>query len=411
MDKFTKRNGIRRNRPGTTQVDLIKEKQPEIKVMAYPLNSSICAVTAFVSQNKLQHNAKVMHTFCPDVQLCAVVKANAYGHGAEIVTTALAKTTVNSFAVSSIDEAKMIAKRAIGKPILVTVPTHIDIERNNIAYAQKNNFHLTVASIAGFDALVKQLHPNYPKLAIHIKLDTGLGRIGISSNQFSMLLAMIQKEKMINLCGVYTHFATTDLDSNFVATQKSIFDQIIADQPHLQNRNIIKHACNTSGIINFSNAHYNMVRSGIGLYGYLSGDYSRKFNLRPVMKLVAPLVQIRQLKAGQTVGYDQTYTAPKDITIGIVPIGYADGISTALSNKGHMAIDGIPVPIIGKVSMDLTVLDISRIKQPHESMPVTVIDDNIDSPCSIGSIAALSNRSPYEVMTALGSRIKRVLIQ
>jgi alanine racemase len=129
------------------------------------------------------------------------------------------------------------------------------------------------------------------------------------------------------------------------------------------------------------------------------------------MKLVAPLVQIRQLKAGHTVGYDQTYTAPKDITIGIVPIGYADGISTALSNKGHMAIDGIPVPIIGKVSMDLTVLDISRIKQPHESMPVTVIDDNIDSPCSIGSIAALSNRSPYEVMTALGSRIKRVLIQ
>jgi len=411
MEKLTKRNGIRRSKPGTSPATPIVVTSPAAKVITYPINAPITATTAFISQSKLQHNAKTIHAFCPSATLCGVVKANAYGHGAEIVTSALTNSPVNSFAVSSIDEAKLITDAAMGKSILVTIPSHVDIDPKNIIFAQQKQLHLTVSSMTGFASMVKLLNPKYPKLSVHIKLDSGMGRIGISPTQFAMLLAAIQKEPMVQLRGVYTHFATSQNDINFVETQTACFDQVTAAQPILNNRDIIKHACNTSGIINFNNAHYDMVRSGIGLYGYVNGEYSRKFNLRPVMQLVAPLVQIQQLKAGQTVGYGQTYTAPTDITVGVVPVGYADGISTALSNKGHMSINGIPVPIIGKVSMDLTVLDISRIDNPNASMPVTVIADNTDSPCSISSIAALTNRSPYEVMTALGSRIKRVLVQ
>ena len=366
---------------------------------------------AYISRKNLVHNAAVIRELCgPKVGLCAVVKANAYGHGAPLVVRSLARDHIDSFAVSNIDEAEQIYPFVWGKPVLVTQPICAGWSRRLVKLAQMRRFHCTVCSLEAIEYLNEVLTDAPQRLSVHVKLDSGMSRCGCAQSDASAIIGEVRQSDVLKLAGVYTHFAAADQeDLSFTLEQLEIFQSFI-ESNDLAGDNIIKHTCNTNAALRLPEAHFDMVRVGLGLYGYCGVTGGKPNKLRPVMRIEAPIVQIKRISPGDTVGYGRTFTAERPTVIGIVAVGYADGLSRALSNRGGMQVAGVEVPIIGRVSMDLTVVDLSEIATPAEGMMATVIDDVAGSDLNAEGLAKQIDTITYEVLTAVGSRIKRLMV-
>ncbi len=374
--------------------------------------SSLKTVKAYVSRSRLRYNALKIKELCNDTHLCAVVKANAYGHDSRIVVSCLSDIA-DVFAVSSIEEAEQIFPFTQYKPILVACPLFDGIDHELIKLAQIRGFHCTVCSFEALDYISNYIDNSLPTMKIHLKVDTGMGRLGCRSDEADILLQRIRQDENMTLAGVYTHFASADEDSlAFTQQQWQEFVNFL-DLFELRNtKSIIKHTSNTSAAFRFPEAHLDMIRCGIGLYGYIncSDGMLADVGLRPAMRLEAPVVEVKRVSQGQTLGYGRTYSALNDMTIGIVPLGYADGLFRSLSNLAAMKHGVHILPIVGRISMDMTIIDLSSVPEPYEGMRVTVIDDEPDSYCNVTSLARAAGTVPYEVMTAIGTRIKRELV-
>ena len=379
-----------------------------LRVLDRPLKT----VKAFVSRRTLLRNTAILKGLCgPSVKLCGVVKADAYGHDARSVVSVLNDGQVDAFAVSNIEEAQRIDPFTGHKPILITSPFFDGMDAEWIELARIRGFHCTVCSLSGLRHVSGCLKSGPAKLNIHLKIDTGMGRCGATCEEAMTLLRFIQEDDKLNLAGVYTHFADADdRDLSYARQQLARFNEFLVASSVDQLESVVKHASNTAATIKLPEAHLDMVRCGLGLYGYVSNDYSAKFDLRPVMKVQAPLIQVKSLAKGQSCGYGRSFIAPHDMRIGVIPMGYSDGLLRCLSNRAYLRIGKQPVPIIGKISMDLTLIDISRCLGADEGDAVTIIDDDPDSPCSAQALASLAETIPYEIFSLIGSRVKRVLI-
>ncbi len=378
-------------------------------------------VKAYLSRKNLRHNAGRLKTIIgPAATLCAVVKANGYGHNARDIVNSLSVPPENTgpelqgdyascFAVFNIEEAVQIHPFVTAKTILVMSPLFDGLDAELIELAQARGFHCTIASTDAVQHLETVLSSNAEKLPVHLKLDTGMGRVGVLPDEAGMLLDRIQHSQRLHLAGVYTHFADAD-DVAFTEHQLCTFEKFLARNGLKERNDVIKHAANTAGILKVPDARFDMVRCGIGLYGYtnIEGEANPDWDLKPVLRVEAPVVQVKRIAAGQSCGYDRTFFAQRDTTIGIVPIGYADGLFRELSNRACMRYDNIDLPIVGRISMNMTIVDLSHVPEPHEGMTVTVLDDKPDSPCNAQALAKLAGTIPYEILTALGNRIKRV---
>jgi alanine racemase len=383
-------------------------------------------VRAYISQSNLRHNAALIKKIIgPSVALCAVVKANGYGHNArDIVTTLnspqetdeanLHRYCASRFAVFTIEEAEQIYPLVAKKNILVTSPLFTGLDAELIELAQARGFHCTIASAPAVEYLETVLGPQADKLPVHLKLDSGMGRVGCLPDEGAMLLEMIERSGRLHLAGVYTHFAAADeTDETFTEHQLTTFEKFLARRQLKERDDVIKHAANTSAALKFPAARFDMVRCGIGLYGYanIEGQVNPQWDFKPVLRVEAPVIQVKTIAAGQSCGYGRTFFAQRDTTIGIVPVGYTDGLFRQLSNRACMRYNEIDLPIVGRISMDMTILDLSNVHHPHEGMTVTVLDDKPDSPCNAQALAKLASTIPYEILTALGSRVKRMLTE
>jgi alanine racemase len=374
---------------------------------------SLKTVRAYVSRANLRHNVGELKKYCgKNVMLWPVVKADGYGHQSRIVVSCL-NDQVEGFVVSTVEEAEQIYPFIGGKVILITCPLFTGMDQQLIRLAQVRGFHCTICSLEALRYAGRFLRAAEPQLNVHLKIDTGMGRIGCRGEDEQLLLQAVAQNNKLHLRGVYTHFATADDDDlTYAYEQLKVFQEFLVRSGLDRQESIIKHACNTSAAIRIPDAHYDMVRCGIGLYGYRNcgAELSKPLDLRGVLRIEAPLVQVKAIRAGQSCGYGRSFIAQRDMVIGIIPMGYADGLFRNLSNRAVMRLGQYDLPVIGRICMDFTIIDLSKLADPAEGMMVTVIDDDKTSSCNIASLAKLAGTVPYEMFTAIGNRIKRELV-
>lgn len=378
---------------------------------------------AHVSRAALLHNAAVIRRAVgPDVKLCAIVKANAYGHDAEIVVDTLtnfstgepsAAPAVDAFAVADLDEA--IGLPAVSLPVLVLRPIEnafLGRQRGKIEHAIRNGWWLTIASPTAADDVARIAMACGQRAQLHVMLDTGMHRAGVTVEGLEGLLQRIEARPSLRLAGLYTHFVNSeDAEHPLTIDQLARFLDRTDTTASASAGRVIRHAANSGAIFFSSSSHLDLVRPGISLYGIDPvGRPSFDRPLRPVLRWTAPLIGIRDVRQGATVGYNQTWTAPRDTRVGLVPVGYADGYHRAFSNRGVMMVHDCPAPVIGRVSMDLTTIDLSQVPMANLGDQVTILDDDPLSAASAYKLASWAETIPYEIFCRIGPRVRRIAV-
>ena len=376
-----------------------------------------------ISRAALLHNASVVRKAVgPGVKICAMIKADAYGHGADIVADTLANFSTRRYeapladalAVASIDEAERLPPTIL--PIYIFRPVEncfLGRQRSRIEQAIRNGWILTICSDAAAADVARIAASIGKRAAVQVMLDTGMTRSGVDAADLGDVLDTIQSHPSLKLTSFCTHFACAEETGGEVTThQLQLFNAACdAVAPRLKHK-VLRHAANSAALFLCPNSRLDMVRPGIALYGLdpcLAPSSERL--LKPVLKWTAPLMQIHSIKAGAAVGYGQTWKAPRATRIGLVPVGYADGYSRSLSNRGVMVVQGQPCPVVGRVSMDLTTIDLANVPSAIPGDEVTILDPDPLSPASVYELARLANTIPYEITCGIGQRIHRVPIE
>ncbi len=378
---------------------------------------------ATVSRSALLHNAAVVRRAVGrGVKVCATVKANAYGHDANLVVDALANFSTNdfgtpsvdAFAVADLDEAAALP--AVELPVLVLRPVEncfVGRQRAKVELAVRNGWWLTVATPTAADDVARIATAAGKRAHLHVMVDTGMSRAGVSPGDLDALIDRIESRSVsLRLAGLYTHFvAGEDPDHPLTIEQLATFlDRTDAAAERSHGR-LIRHAAASGATFFTQPAHLDMVRPGLALYGIdPSGKPSLDRPLKPVLRWTAPLVGIRDVPAGGTVGYGQTWTADRPTRVGLVPVGYADGYDRAYGNRAVTLVHGGPAPVVGRVSMDLTTIDLSQVPAAVIGDEVVLLDNDPLSACSVYRLAEWSGTIPYEVLCRIGPRVRRVAV-
>jgi alanine racemase len=347
----------------------------------------------------------------------AVVKADAYGHGAPAVARLLAEAGADYFGVSCLEEALQLRAADISVPVLILGYTSPDMAELLV----RQDITQTVISADHARQLSAAANSGGFKIKTHIKIDTGMARLGYNArgteyiNQTAPDIARVSELGGLEIEGIFTHFAKSDdVGGFFTRRQFDLFEQLIKA---IADRGInppLKHCCNTGGLMNFPGMHMDMIRPGLALYGYYPSDkVERKIILRPAMQLKTKISQIKTIAAGTPVSYDGIFTAPKDMTVATLPVGYADGLSRKLtganvSDNADVLCGGKAAPLIGRVCMDYVMADVSGIENTAEGDTVTVFGCDGDNYISVEDIAAKIGTISYEIICLVGKRVPRV---
>jgi len=336
------------------------------------------------------------------VKIMACVKADAYGHGIIPVSKQLQKSGVDYLSVASIDEGILLRKARIKTPILVLGA----ILKNDILPLFKYNITPTVCDQEVAAALNFLAARKGAKKKIHIKIDTGMGRIGVLYQQALSFVNSIQKLKNIIIEGIFTHLPCADSNRNFTFYQLEIFDALVSTLAQKGMYIPLVHAANSLGIVNYKESHFNTVRPGLILYGLIPTE-KLKINLKPVLSLKTKVVFLKTVPAGWGISYGHTYVARRSTKIATLPIGYGDGYPRNLSNIAPVIIRGKLLKVSGTVCMDQIMVDVGSafVKKGDE---VILIGAKGKNKITTEELARLSKTIPYEIVCGLGSRIPRV---
>lgn len=359
----------------------------------------------------LLDNLAVLKGLCKEAtKVCAVVKANAYGHGQREVVSVLKNAQVDFFGVANVYEALSISDLVQSQNILIFEPIHSAFTEEMIKICADKNFHFAAVCPEALEKVSDVLAPAGMVLNLHVKVETGMGRCGVGSKQARNLIKIIDKSKNLNLAGVYTHLATSDeKDLSFANEQLGRFTDFLATNKLDRRQDIIIHAANSGGVVNLPPSHFDMIRPGIALYGYVSTDFDWKQILNPVSRLEAPIVQLNNFSKGQTIGYGSTFQTKRDTIGAVIPIGYADGYRRSFSNKAVMKVADSFCPLIGRVSMDKCVIDVTDVEHVAVGQPATVIDNCNTSPCGVYALAQLAETICNDILTSISPRAKRII--
>ena len=371
-----------------------------------------------ISRTALLHNVAVLRqSSTPGVKLCGVVKANGYGHDASIVADTLCNFTgasteapaVDALAVATIQEAFALPK--VDVPIMVFQPVEnalLGDGRKLIEEAIHRGVILTLTSKSAADDVARVATVWNQRAAVQVMIDTGMARAGVGIGRARELLDKALNWPSLRVVGVLTHLVESERpDSPVTAQQIRDFCSLTDD---LKGK-IPRHAANSGGVFFSPDSHFDMIRPGISLYGIdPTGQPSMDRKLRLAGKWIAPLVGIRDIPAGTGVGYNHTWKAERDTRIGLVPIGYADGYPRLLSNWGTMIVNNRTAPVVGNISMDLITLDLRNCPDAKIGDDVIVMDTDPLSPASVYRMAELAHTIPYEIVTGIGNRVRRIAV-
>jgi alanine racemase len=340
-------------------------------------------------------------------KLMAMVKAGSYGVGSFEVANALQFHKVDYLAVAYADEGVELRKAGIKTPIMVMNPDEESFD-GIIGYnLEPEIYNFRVLEMLE-KAIRRNIIPRNKPVKIHLKVDTGMHRLGFEEKDIEEVTQRIKTNPRMYLQSVFSHLASSDRPDHREFTQRQIeaFGRMAEKVSGIVERRVIKHILNTAGISAFPEARFDMVRLGIGLYG-ISPFGEEQNELRCVGQLKSTISQIKHIPAGETIGYGRAGVAEKDMLLATIPIGYADGLSRILSNgRGHLYIKDRLVPIIGNVCMDMTMVDVTGL-EVKEGDPVEVFGEHR----SINQLAVEMGTIPYEILTGISRRVKRVYFQ
>ena len=364
---------------------------------------------AEISLDAIKYNTKQFKDFIGDsVHLMAVVKADGYGHGSVQVAQAAIQAGADYLAVALLEEALQLREAGITHPILVLGY----IPNRSIQDALKYDIDLTVFTQESLDEIISQSILLQKTVSIHIKVDTGMSRIGVQSKEEALSIAKRAKDSpYVILKGIFTHFANADSeDPSYTYLQFERFTSVITYLKQHQITIPFKHCCNSAATMNFPNMHLDMVRVGISLYGLYPDDSLKGHSiaLQQAMSLKTKIAWIKNVTSAQPISYGCTYAPAHDSVIATLPIGYADGLSRLLSNKGQFLLHDQKVPVVGRVCMDQLMIDVTNVSQSTLGDVVTIFGNSDSSFQSIDEIAKLMGTINYEVVCLIGKRVPRV---
>lgn len=371
-------------------------------------------VYAQIDLDAIEHNLEhISRQIGAHARVLAVVKCDGYGHGSVPIARAIENMeAVGGFATATAEEAMELRRAGIHKPILILGYTF------PYAYEEliRQGVRLTVFREDTLERLETAARRVGEKAFVHVKVDTGMGRIGIQPQEENLaFLQRIADSEYLKLEGIFTHFAKADeKDMGFTLEQMERFNRFVTlAQDGLGARIPCRHAANSAGIIRMEEAHLDLVRAGIILYGlYPSEDMAGEAKwLRPALSLHSHLVYVKEIRPGQSISYGGTFTAERKMQVGTVPVGYGDGYPRSLSGRGYVLIRGRRAPILGRVCMDQFMVDLSELPQVAEGEPVVLIGRDGQEEITAGELGVLSGRFNYELMCDLSPRVPRVYLQ
>ena len=374
---------------------------------------SYTRIRARIDLDAIEYNIEKMKENLPeDTKLIVVAKADCYGHGALQTTSLLSlKEYVWGFAVATLDEAIVLRRGGVTKPILVLGC----IFPEQWIDALENNIRITVYT----EELTKVLSDLAVKIGrkayVHVKLDTGMGRIGFTpGKEGADKIEEISKLPNIVMEGLYTHFSKADEgDKSYTMKQMEAYTWM---KEELTGRGITfsyYHCCNSAGIIDLKGAGQNLSRAGISTYGMYPSEEVHKENvdLKPALELISHVAFVKWVDEGKMISYGGTYVTKRRTKIATIPVGYGDGYPRSLSNKGYMLIHGKKAPIIGRVCMDQCMVDVTEIEDVKFGDEVVLVGRDGDEYLSVETLSRLSDRFNYEFVCLMGKRIPREYIR
>ncbi|MBR5782785.1 MAG: alanine racemase [Clostridia bacterium] len=349
--------------------------------------------------------AEVQRVVGEAVAVYAVIKANAYGHGALQVAQAL-KNQVDGFCVATGEEALALRQEGIDNPMMILGYVFPDSYESLI----RQDVALTVFDYESAQIMSETACRLGKTVKVHIKLDTGMGRIGFFPQQESLeTVCRIAALRQLEIEGLFSHFAGADeADKTLAKKQMETFLRFADDIAAAGVQIPMLHMCNSAGITDLPEARFNMVRCGIATYGLYPSDAVDRSAVRltPAMSLHAKVTFVKRVPAGTTVSYGSTFVTERETVIATVPIGYADGYPRSLSGKGFMMIHGQKAPVLGRVCMDQLMVDVTDIPDVKRGDEVIVMGEGVDTE----TVARLSDRLHYELICGIGIRVPRVYI-
>lgn len=346
----------------------------------------------------------------PETGIVGVVKTDGYGHGSVPVARELEKLDFMwGFAVATAEEAHELRQAGIGKPILIlgyTFPYCYEL-------LAEEEIRPAVFRRDSLDRLEEAVRRIGKPIKIHIKVDTGMNRIGITPDEEGLrLIEEIGRRRYIQAEGIFTHFARADeADKTSAEEQLETFKRFVTEaEERLGYAISLKHCANSAGILEMRRADMDLVRAGIVLYGiYPSKEVSRTAaELRPALSLYSRIVYIKTIHRGQSVSYGGTFTADRDMRVATVPLGYGDGYPRSLSGKGHVLIRGKSAPVLGRICMDQFMVDVSKIPEAAEDDRVVLLGKDGGACITAEEVGDLSGRFPYELVCDFGKRLPRI---
>jgi alanine racemase len=361
---------------------------------------------AVVHLGAIVHNvAQIRKRIGSDREIMAVVKANGYGHGAVEVSLAALKGGANSLGVAVPEEGEELRKAGIDAPITV-----LGLIQPGEAYKVVDfSLEQTLCSLEVAEALNQIASNKGTTVNVHLKIDTGMGRVGVQPQEALAFVPRMERFKNLNLKGIFSHFSCADeVDKTSARKQVEVFDGVVREIEASGIRIPKRHMANSAAILDLPESYFDLVRPGIMIYGlYPSTEVSHSIELKPAMTFMTKVTFVKRVPPGSPLSYGRTFITEKETLVATLPVGYADGYSRLLSGRGEVLIKGYRAPLIGRVCMDMCMIDASGVENVTPGDEVILFGEGL----AVEEVAEKIGTINYEVVCAVGKRVPRVYVR
>jgi len=381
------------------QSDAPKPSRPRVQIA----DASLRATRAEILLDAIGHNLRVVQGAANGRKILAVVKADAYGHGVVPVARRLQAEGVDGFGVALAEEGIELREAGIDRAILVLNGINGGAHREIIA-AGLTPVLYEISEASAFEE-VSESRP----IDVHLKVDTGMGRLGVPLGELSNFLRDLRRFPSIRIAGLMTHLSTADADPAYVAEQLAGFAEARGLVRRFGHEPSVLHAANSAALFRHPESHFDWVRTGLALYGYPGSD-TIDAPLRPALRWRTELLRVRTLRPGESAGYGRSFRASTETLLGTIPVGYGDGLLRSASNRGHVLIRGTRCPIVGNIAMDLTTVDVSGVPGVVVGDEALLLGEQQGAALDARDLALAAGTIPYEVLTNVSRRVPRVYL-
>lgn len=363
---------------------------------------------AEVSLDNISSNIQQIRKRVGDkVKIMAVVKADGYGHGATRVAKTVLQNKAEWLAVATVEEALQLREEGINSPILVFGLSPPEQAREVV----RHQLSQTVCTKDLACALSDEARRQQQAARVHVEVDTGMGRLGISPEKAGRFIKEILCLKGVQIEGIFTHFSVADEDKDFTQLQIKRLKQTTSSLEKEKTHIPLKHAANSAAIMDIPSSYFDLVRPGIMVYGlYPSPRTNRTLPLKPAMSFKTQVIYLKKVPAGYSLSYGRTFTTRKKSLIATLPVGYADGYPRALSNKGEVLVKGKKAPVVGRVCMDMTLVDVTHIPDTKVGDEVLLFGKQENEEILVDELATKTGTINYELVCGISKRVPRVYI-